>query len=560
MRPVSHRLPLTIAAVLTASWLLVAAASGQPELDDRVREIGSGLRCPVCQNLSVADSPSEMAQQMRAVIRDRLAAGQTRDEIEAYFVAKYGQWILLAPRRSGFNLVLWVGPFASAVLGLLLAARLAYRWSRRRPGAPARIVDPTVLERVRAEADADSVAVSAEELGEASPVERERARLYAALRELAFDHRAGKLSARDYEAMRDEYEARAAAVLLELDAASRRAGPDCRAARPEARARRAKPARVASPRRRPLRTALAGALLLAFGVTVGVFLAQGIRPRAGSMDSITGDFLTGTGPGGMSPTLSSRRNATEQELAEGRTALERGDFRMAIDHFKRVLDAEPNNPIALSYLGIVLGRGGHADAGLETVERALRAAPDHPIALWASGLVLFEGKKDYAGAVQRWEALLRHPLAPDDADAVARMLADARRHLGSAATGSAAEAAPSLPAPGGRRRIAGTVVLGEGLRGEASVTGTLFVIARRSAGAPLAVKRIVDPKFPLRFVLGSEDVMMQGTELAGEVTLVARLKRDGRVGAAVRGDLEGLAPGPVAVGTTEARITLETVR
>jgi hypothetical protein len=62
------------------------------------------------------------------------------------------------------------------------------------------------------------------------------------------------------------------------------------------------------------------------------------------------------------------------------------------------------------------------------------------------------------------------------------------------------------------------------------------------------------------FTLGPDDVMVQGTEFAGEVTLIARLKRDGPAGAALRGDLEGAAPGPVAVGTTDARITLEAVR
>ncbi len=550
MQRASRRLPRTLAAiVLAASWLLVGVASAQQALDDQVREIGSELRCPVCQNLSVADSPSEMAQQMRAVIRDRLGAGHSRGDIEAYFVAKYGQWILLSPRRSGFNLVLWIGPLAAAALGLVIAAHLVHRWARRRAPASVRTVDPAVLERVRSEAAEDRVAVAA--AGEASPLERERARVYEALRELAFDHRAGKLSVEDYEAMRTEYEARAAAVLVSLDTEAQRARGGSAGARPQKRAPRPPVSHTVSPRRPLLRAALAAAFLLVFGVTIGVFLAQGIRPRMSSMDSITGDFLTGTGPGGISPTLSFRGNATERNLAEGRAALERGDFRMAIDHFKSVLDVDPNNPIALSYLGTVLGRGGHADAGLEAVERALRIAPDHPLALWAKGLVLYEAKRDYAGAIRSWEALMRQALAPGDADAVARMLAEARRQLASAAGGSPAKAVA---------RIAGTIILAEGLRGEAPAGGTLFVIARRGDGPPLAVTKIVDPRFPVRFTLGPEHVMVPGTEFAGEVALIARLKRDGRAAAAVRGDLEGTTPGPVAVGTTDAHITLEAVR
>jgi cytochrome c-type biogenesis protein CcmH len=536
--------------------LLVGLASGQQALEDRVRAIASQLRCPVCQNLSVADSPSEMAQQMRAVIRERLAAGQSRGEIEGYFVGKYGQWILLSPRRSGFNLVLWIGPFAAAALGLLIAARLVHRWSRRR-GTPAQTVDAAVVERVRAEAADDRATASVGNPGHASPLERERARLYEALRELAFDHHAGKLSAVDYEATRADYEARAATVLLELDAGAARGGVE---ARPEKRPTRTRGPGEAARRRRPLRAALAGGFLLVFGVTVGVFLSQGLRPRGSSMDSITGDFLTGTGPGGMSPTLSFRSNTVERNLMEGRAAFERQDFRMAIDHFKSVLDVEPDNPVALSYLGTVLWRGGHAEAGLEAVERALRIAPDYPLALWTKGLALYEGKGDYRGAIQSWETLMRQPLAPADADAVARMIAEARQQLASGATGSRAKATLPTPTTDDGRRIAGTVILADSLRGDAPAGGALFVIARRGGGPPLAVKKIVDPTFPVPFALGPDDVMVQGTQFAGEVTLVARLKRDGRAGAATRGDLEGAAPGPIAVGTTGARITLEAVR
>lgn len=560
MRRADGHFATTLAAVLlVASWLSAGVASSQGGLDDQVREIASELRCPVCQNLSVADSPSEMAQQMRAVIRDRLSAGQSRQEIEAYFVSKYGQWILLSPRQRGFNLVLWFGPFVALLLGLLVAARLARRWSRRPASASTRPADPAFLERVRAEVAEDQGATSAGDLSDTPPLERERMRLYEALRELTFDHRAGKLSAEDYEAMRNEYEGRAAAVLAQLDAVTQHAESGGARSSPQERPAKQAP-RKTTPRRRPLAVALAGAFLLVLGVTVGVFLAQGIRPRAGSMDSITGDFLTGTGPGGISPTLSFRGNAVERQLAEGRVAFERQDFRMAIDHFKSVLAVDPNNATALSYLGAILWQAGHADAALETLERALSSAPDHPLALWTKGSVLYQAKGDYAGAIQTWEALMRQPLAPGDEDTVARMLADARGQLASAARGSPLNVTLPTVASDHRRRIAGTVTLADSARPSTPVDGTLFVIARRGAGPPLAVKRITAPTFPVSFALGPEDVMMQGTEFAGEVTLIARLKRDGRAGAAAQGDLEGTAPQPVAVGTTNVRITLEAVR
>ena len=116
----------------------------------QVYEVASELRCVVCQNLSVADSPSEMAAQMRAIVRERLAAGESPAQVRAYFVDKYGDWILLAPPRRGFTLLVWVVPYVAALLGLALVAFLVTRWTRRRPPAPAPI-DPAMRERIRRE-------------------------------------------------------------------------------------------------------------------------------------------------------------------------------------------------------------------------------------------------------------------------------------------------------------------------------------------------------------------------------------------------------------------------
>jgi cytochrome c-type biogenesis protein CcmH len=101
--------------------------------EEAVTAVASRLRCVVCQNLSVADSPSEMAKQMRDVIREQLAAGRTPAEVSQYFVERYGEWVLLVPPPRGFNLVLWALPalgLCGGLAGALLAAR---RWSRRPP-------------------------------------------------------------------------------------------------------------------------------------------------------------------------------------------------------------------------------------------------------------------------------------------------------------------------------------------------------------------------------------------------------------------------------------------
>ena len=121
-------------AILTAGASLAAA----PVSEETVHDIGTQLRCVVCQSLSVADSPSETANQMRGIIRERLAAGETPEQVKAYFVEKYGLWILLAPPRQGFNLLVWVVPFVGLAGGLVLVLVLVKRWSRRPvvPGAP----------------------------------------------------------------------------------------------------------------------------------------------------------------------------------------------------------------------------------------------------------------------------------------------------------------------------------------------------------------------------------------------------------------------------------------
>ena len=75
-----------VAVIVVAALVAGGSDDGVRTADDRVHEIAAGLRCPVCQNLSVADSPSRLAGEMRAEIADKLAAGQTPEQIRAFFV------------------------------------------------------------------------------------------------------------------------------------------------------------------------------------------------------------------------------------------------------------------------------------------------------------------------------------------------------------------------------------------------------------------------------------------------------------------------------------------
>jgi cytochrome c-type biogenesis protein CcmH len=102
-----------VALVVLAAWPLAALGG---VMEEETQRLAAELRCPVCQNLSVGDSPSEMANQMRDLIREKLKNGESADQIREYFVSRYGEWILLAPKREGFNWVAWLLPFV-AILG-----------------------------------------------------------------------------------------------------------------------------------------------------------------------------------------------------------------------------------------------------------------------------------------------------------------------------------------------------------------------------------------------------------------------------------------------------------
>ncbi|HEY2323298.1 MAG TPA: cytochrome c-type biogenesis protein [Thermoanaerobaculia bacterium] len=103
---------------------LVGPPKGQPlagdELARTTQEIASTIRCPVCQGLSIADSPAEMAQNMRAQVRELLSRGYTRDQIDSYFERSYGQFILLKPKFQGVSTLVWTLPIFVLILGVII--------------------------------------------------------------------------------------------------------------------------------------------------------------------------------------------------------------------------------------------------------------------------------------------------------------------------------------------------------------------------------------------------------------------------------------------------------
>lgn len=116
-----------------AFMLLAPLAVHADSLDEGVRRVALQLQCPVCEGETVADSPSGLAADMRAVIRTRLAAGESDQQVLDEFVASYGDGILTEPPKHGISLGVWVGPLIGLALGAGALALLLKAW--RRPAA-----------------------------------------------------------------------------------------------------------------------------------------------------------------------------------------------------------------------------------------------------------------------------------------------------------------------------------------------------------------------------------------------------------------------------------------
>ena len=136
MKPIPLTLLLLFAGVLVMSPLVAqqelgvdsSVTIGEPkgaplegdELDKRTEEVSSLMRCPVCQGLSIADSPTLLAQAMKSEVRQFLAAGYTEAQIFDYFEQSYGEFVRLEPKAKGFNLVVWIAPVVALLIGVVV--------------------------------------------------------------------------------------------------------------------------------------------------------------------------------------------------------------------------------------------------------------------------------------------------------------------------------------------------------------------------------------------------------------------------------------------------------
>lgn len=144
-------LPVLICLLSVAN----AEQVSQTEFEREVMDISAKLRCAVCQNQPVSESNSDLARDMRTSIREQLQASKSEAEIIEYFVARYGDYILISPRKTGVGMPLWVLPPVLLLL-ISLFVFMAFRAGRNQTVTPVPELGEEDKQRVRSAREADS--------------------------------------------------------------------------------------------------------------------------------------------------------------------------------------------------------------------------------------------------------------------------------------------------------------------------------------------------------------------------------------------------------------------
>jgi cytochrome c-type biogenesis protein CcmH len=140
-----------VAALALPVILLLAAPAVASETNPTLSELSGEIMCPVCAGETIDQSQSAIAQRMKQFIAARIAAGDTKSEIKAQLVAQFGEQVLAAPPKKGFNLLAWLLPPIAVVAAGGALGVLAWRWAKRRQPRAAEAdgpLDPELERRV----------------------------------------------------------------------------------------------------------------------------------------------------------------------------------------------------------------------------------------------------------------------------------------------------------------------------------------------------------------------------------------------------------------------------
>ncbi|MCF6743337.1 tetratricopeptide repeat protein [Blastococcus sp. KM273128] len=347
---------LAVLALVTALWWRQEPVA-RTDPAEAAREIATGLRCPTCAGESAADSAAPAARGMRAVIAERVAAGETPEEIRAHFVARYGEWILLDPPREGVGWALVVLPGAALLGGVVAVGVLV---TRRRPtGRPAL----TPADRAAAEAAVAAALARRDRLTGSGDDER----LEAAL-QLLDDVRSGSRTERAAQAAEDE-------VLAEvLRITSPGPSPGEAPAGRDVVDPGDAPARARLPRPAVLLPVVAVAVV---GAVAVVALPRALAPAAAGPEEPAGVPAVQAG--------AAAADLAGELLRQARQLEDEGRFAEAATAYRAVLEERPGDLAVTLSLAFALLRDDRPGEAVPLVRTVLDAAPEHPEALLMLG-------------------------------------------------------------------------------------------------------------------------------------------------------------------------------
>jgi cytochrome c-type biogenesis protein CcmH len=402
-----RRFPLwTVLGVVLVVALVVGSGvltSSPPSPAERALSIESVVRCPTCEDLSVAQSTAPTAVAVRGAITQLIAEGRTDQQIQAYLTARYGSSIELDPPASGWSLLVWLLPLAGGLVAATVLAVVLVRRRRLSPGDPG-----------------DGSRTGGAPLTPAA-VEERREFLTRSLADADAEYLAGDLSDQDYLALRQRDMVRLAALpvptgagrpggapALAATVGERAAasgvsvldGPAPTSTRSPADAPADTPA-DAPPRRHSRRSGwFLGGALVAFAAALILAVSLFATNRQPGQ-SITGSFAE------------SQQQQIEESLAQAATDEDQGQAAKAAQLYQSVLDDHPDNEVALAQLGWLEYQSGvHGKSAVliadsrTKLQRAIRLDPGDYAARLYYGTVLLQQDDDPTGAVTQYRRFL----------------------------------------------------------------------------------------------------------------------------------------------------------